>query len=49
MSETTKIKTETNELIENLKKLPPDKQIYVSGYVQGIADSMADKETKESA
>lgn len=49
MSETTKIKTETNELIENLKKLPPDKQIYVSGYVQGIADSMADKEQPKTA
>ena len=30
-------------LIENLKKLPPSKQEYVNGYVQGIADTIAEK------
>lgn len=42
-------KAEAKELIEKLKKLPAEKQEYINGYVQGIADSMADKEQKESA
>lgn len=36
-------KADAKELIENLKKLPPSKQEYVNGYVQGIADTIAEK------
>lgn len=39
----TEVKTEAKELIENLKKLPPEKQEYVNGYVQGVADSIAEQ------
>lgn len=50
MLTTTNVKTEAKDLIENLKKLPKDKQEYVNGYVQGIADTIANREQqKESA
>ena len=39
----TEVITEAKELIENLKKLPPEKQEYVNGYVQGVADSIAEQ------
>lgn len=39
----TEVKSEAKELIENLKKLPPEKQEYVNGYVQGVADSIAEQ------
>ncbi len=37
------------ELIENLKKLPQSKQEYVNGYVQGIADTIAEQEQQKTA
>lgn len=40
-------KAEAKELIENLKKLPPEKQEYVNGYVQGIADSITEQQQKK--
>lgn len=40
-------KAEARKLIENLKKLPQEKQEYISGYVQGIADAIADKEQQK--
>ena len=40
---------EAKELIENLKKLPPSKQEYVKGYVQGIADTIAEREQQKTA
>ena len=43
MSSITEMKNDAKELIENLKKLPPSKQEYVNGYVQGIADTIAEK------
>lgn len=43
LSTVNKEKAEAMELIENLKKLPQSKQEYVNGYVQGIADTIAEK------
>lgn len=40
-------KADARELIENLKKLPPSKQEYVNGYVQGIADAIADRKEQQ--
>ena len=42
-------KSDAKELIENLKKLPPSKQEYVNGYVQGIADTIAEREQQKTA
>ena len=42
-------KAEAKELIENLKKLPQEKQEYVNGYVQGIADTIAEREQQKTA
>ena len=42
-------KAEANELIENLKKLPQEKQEYINGYVQGIADTIAEREQQKTA
>lgn len=42
-------KTEAKELIENLKKLPVEKQEYINGYVQGVADTIAKQEQQKTA
>ena len=42
-------KAEAKELIENLKKLPQEKQEYINGYVQGIADTIAEREQQKTA
>ena len=49
MSNATEMKTDAKELIENLKKLPQEKQEYVNGYVQGIADTIAEQEQQKTA
>lgn len=49
MSSNIDFKQDAKELIENLKKLPPAKQEYVNGYVQGIADAIAEKEEQKTA
>jgi len=49
MSNATEMKNDAKELIENLKKLPPSKQEYVNGYVQGIVDTIAEREQKKTA
>ena len=49
LSAVNKEKAEAMELIENLKKLPQSKQEYVNGYVQGIADTIADREQQKTA
>lgn len=49
LSAINKEKAEARELIENLKKLPQSKQEYVNGYVQGIADTIADREQQKTA
>ena len=49
LSTVNKEKAEAMELIENLKKLPQSKQEYVNGYVQGIADTIADREQQKTA
>ena len=46
---TTEMKEEAHELIENLKKLPQEKQEYVNGYVQGIADTIAATREQKTA
>ena len=47
MTNATDLKLDAKELIENLKKLPAPKQEYVNGYVQGIADTIAEKEQEQ--
>lgn len=49
LSAINKEKAEARELIENLKKLPQSKQEYVNGYVQGIADTIAEQEQQKTA
>jgi hypothetical protein len=49
LSAVNKEKAEAMELIENLKKLPQSKQEYVNGYVQGIADTIAEQEQQKTA
>lgn len=49
MSTATEMKNDAKELIENLKKLPQNKQEYVNGYVQGIADTIAEKDQQKTA
>ena len=49
LSAVNKEKAEARELIENLKKLPQSKQEYVNGYVQGIADTIAEQEQQKTA
>lgn len=49
LSTVTNEKAEARELIENLKKLPQSKQEYVNGYVQGIADTIAEQEQQKTA
>lgn len=49
LSTVNKEKMEAKELIENLKKLPQEKQEYVNGYVQGIADTIAEQEQQKTA
>lgn len=39
MLPTTDIKKTSEQLIDLLKKLPKDKQEFVNGYVQGVADA----------
>lgn len=43
----TEIKNEATTIIEMLKQLPKEKQEFVNGYIQGVADTIA--EQKESA
>ena len=49
LSTVTNEKAEAKKLIENLKKLPQEKQEYVNGYVQGIADTIAEQEQQKTA
>ena len=49
LSTLVKEKAEAKDLIENLKKLPQEKQEYVNGYVQGIADTIAEREPQKTA
>ena len=49
LSAVNKEKAEAMELIENLRKLPQSKQEYVNGYVQGIADTIAEQEQQKTA
>ena len=49
LSAVDKEKAEAMERIENLKKLPQSKQEYVNGYVQGIADTIAEQEQQKTA
>lgn len=49
LSAINKEKAEAKELIENLKKLPQSKQEYVNGYVQGIADTIAEQDQQKTA
>ncbi|MEE0874141.1 MAG: hypothetical protein UIH27_11870 [Ruminococcus sp.] len=44
----TEEKKDAAEIIEALKKLPLEKQEYINGYIQGVADMVA-AEQKESA
>lgn len=39
MLPTDNIKNSTEQLIDLLKQLPKDKQEFVNGYVQGVADA----------
>lgn len=39
MLPTTDIKKTSEQLIDLLKQLPKDKQEFVNGYVQGVADA----------
>lgn len=48
LSTVNKERMEAKELIENLKKLPQEKQEYVNGYVQGIADTIAEQEQQKT-
>ena len=43
----TETKNEAKSIIEMLKQLPKEKQEYVNGYIQGVADTISEK--KESA
>ena len=43
----TETKNEATTIIEMLKQLPKEKQEFVNGYIQGVADTIA--EQKESA
>ena len=42
-------KNKATELCELILKLPQEKQEYINGYVQGIADAIADKEQQKTA
>ena len=42
-------KNKAIEFSELLNKLPKEKQEFVSGYIQGVADTIAEKAQKESA
>lgn len=44
MSATKEIITETKQMIEELKKLPENKQKYIQGYTQGVLDTLDDKD-----
>lgn len=39
MLPTTDIKKSSEQLIDLLKQLPKDKQEFINGYVQGVADT----------
>lgn len=42
-------KDKVTELCELIEKLPQEKQEYINGYVQGIADAIADKDQQKTA
>lgn len=42
MLSTTSFKETTEQLIDLLKRLPKEKQEFVNGYVQGVADAQKD-------
>lgn len=48
MSETTVIKTEASEIINLIKRLPEDKQNYISGYIRGLIDSNKHEKTEKA-
>ena len=46
MSSTTEIKDSATEIVDLLRQLPKERQDYVNGYVQGIADSNKDNQNE---
>ncbi len=44
LTATKEIRMDTEKLIELLKKLPESKQNFVNGYVQGVSETLTDKE-----
>ncbi len=51
MSTTTEIRETVSDIVEALKQLPKEKQDYLNGYVQGIADAsrIEDRDEPKSA
>ena len=45
----TETRNEAKTIIEMLKQLPKEKQEFVNGYIQGVADTIAEAEKKETA
>lgn len=49
MSSTTEIKDSATEIVDLLRQLPKERQDYVNGYVQGIADSNKNQPKQQNA
>lgn len=43
MSTATKDRADIKQLIELIKRLPESKQNFVNGYVQGVCETLSDK------
>lgn len=43
------IKAESENLIEQIKRLPKEKQEFISGYIQGILDMLNEAQQAETA
>lgn len=43
VSATKEIITDAKRMIEELKKLPENRQEYINGYTQGVLDALSDK------
>lgn len=41
-------RTSAEQLIELIKQLPPEKQEFVNGYVQGVSESVPNEENKSA-